>query len=308
MQRKTTLGNRIAYLALISIEALLRLIPLTAVWNIGAFIGKLAYPIAGSRRDIVLRNLEIVHPDLNSQERDKLAKNVFRHSFANLLSSAKTGTMSVGQLKNHITIEGLDIIKNLPTDKGCIFMVFHMGNWEILTRIHKLISLGKPSGAIFQNLKNPLVNQHVLEGREKEGMHLFAKRKGLAEAAKFLKNGGFLGILSDQYAGKKGIKATLFNQETSISPLAASMAYKYQCPIVPVIVTTTRAGKWHIQYADPQYISTELNKNSITTTLVSTMEKIMRENSKDIFWLHNRWKQRRFTRAQNVQKHNTSAT
>ena len=171
-------------------------------------------------------------------------------------------------------------------------MLLHMGNWEVLTRAPALLGLDKPAGAMFQPLNNPLVDQHVLAAREKEGTQLFAKRKGLAEAAKFVKNGGALGILSDQFAGRKGIRAKLFGKETSISPLAASMAQKYQCPIIPVALTTLRPGHWKLALMPAISIPTTATKQEAVVATAQSLETIMRTHSKDIFWLHNRWKKR----------------
>lgn len=290
MLRKPTFGNKIAYLTLLLVEKTLSLFPVAAVWHMGALLGQIFHILSTKRRNIVLSNLSIAKPDLNELERENLAKKVFRYSFGNLLSSSKTGTMPVTKLKEHVTLGNLEAIKSLPKDKGCIFMIFHMGNWEILTRVHDLIGLEKPTGSIFQTLKNPLVDKHIRESREKEGTKLFAKKRGLIEATKFLKNGGALGILCDQYAGRKGISLSLFNKKTFVTPLPATMAQKYDCPIIPVIITTEQAGHWKLSFGEAIKIPKELDKNEATLALAPIMESIMRENIQDIFWLHDRWK------------------
>lgn len=290
MKRKPTLGNKAAYITLIITEKTLSLLPVAAVWHMGAVLGQVFHALTKKRRNIVLRNLTIAKPELSDNERKALAKDVFRHSFANLLSSLKTGTMPVEKLQNHITLEGNHILENLDKDKGCVFMLCHMGNWEVLTRLHKLSALDKPTGAMFQTLKNPYIDTHIQESRESEGTHLFSRKHSLRNATKFVKEGGTLGILSDQNVGKRGVSIELFNKKTRLTPIPAMLSQSHQCPIVPISVTTTAPGKWKISIEQPFHIDSETSKEDAVALMIEPLEKIMSTHAKDIFWLHNLWK------------------
>ena len=114
-----------------------------------------------------------------------------------------------------------------------------MGNWEILTKMHELIPNENPVGGMYRPLKNPLIDEHVKKQRESGGSQLFSRKRGLIMAQKFLKKGGFLGILCDQWAGGAGTMTKLFGKESSITPLPAILALKHQCPVIPVSLSTT---------------------------------------------------------------------
>ena len=70
------------------------------------------------------------------------------------------------------------------------------------------------------------------------------------------------------------------------------LALKHQCPVIPVSLETTSPGHWEMRFHEPVKLSPELDKDEATRQLVQTMERIMHHYSKDIFWLHDRWKVR----------------
>lgn len=253
-------------------------------------LGSLCHFLTKKRRIIVAHNLKIVHPEMSDEEIKKLTKKVFRYSFANLTSAINTSAISLKRLKKTVSIHGQENFSELPDEQGAIFMLFHMGNWEALGRIAPLLNTDKPTAAMYRPLKNGFIDDHVRKKREREGTKLFSRKKGLIEANKFLRNGNILGILSDQHSGNAGFHHPLFGLESSITPLPALLAVKHGCPVIPVSLITEKPGKWKIEYHSPINIPKGTSKEEGTKMLIPAMEKIMREHSLDIFWLHDRWK------------------
>jgi len=267
--------------------------PTSWMWRFGAGLGNITHALAKKRKAIVQANLNIVNPELDKIQISSLSKEVFRKSFANLASSINTGFISSKKIPKIITISGQENIRTLDPEKGCIMLLFHMGNWEILSRLAPLLETEKPCAAMFRPLNNSLINEHITQSREKDGTRLFGRKRGLIEASKFLRDGGILGILGDQHAGNPGIKLPLFGKETSITPLPVMLAQKYNCPIMPVTVTTEAPGKWIANFGETFYIPKELDKTEATKLLIPVMESTMRNHCSDIFWLHDRWKIKR---------------
>ena len=170
-------------------------LPCSFVWKLGALLGAAAYPLSGKRRAIVHHNLSMVHPEASAEELSQLSKSVFRNSYANLLSSLNTSGRPHRNIEHILTLADLQNIENIPKEQGAILLLFHMGNWEILTKMHELIPNENPVGGMYRPLKNPLIDEHVKKQRESGGSQLFSRKRGLIMAQKFLKKGGFLGIL-----------------------------------------------------------------------------------------------------------------
>ncbi|MGB2403283.1 MAG: lysophospholipid acyltransferase family protein [Akkermansiaceae bacterium] len=288
--QKATFTDRLAFAALIIIEKLLGLLPCSFVWRIGAALGAAAYPLSGKRRAIVLHNLGMVHPEASAEQLAQMSKSVFRNSYANLLCSLNTSGRPHRSVEDILILTDLHNIENITKDHGAILLLFHMGNWEILTKMHELIPNENPVGGMYRPLKNPLIDAHVKKQRESGGSQLFSRKRGLIRAQKFLKKGGFLGILCDQWAGGAGTLTDLFGKESSITPLPAILALKHQCPVIPVSLSTISPGHWEMRFHEAVHLSPELDKLSATEQLVKTMEDMMKAYSKDIFWMHDRWK------------------
>jgi KDO2-lipid IV(A) lauroyltransferase len=287
---KPSISDKLAYYALLLFEKPCGLIPTSLMWRIGAGLGYIAHRFAKKRKAIVLANLRIVHPELPDDQLNTLSKVVFRNSFANLASAVNTGFISSKRFRKIVNLTGQENIRALDPKKGCILLLFHMGNWEVLGRTAPLFDSEKPVGCMFRPLNNSLINDHITSSRERDGSRLFGRKRGLINASKFLRDGGILGILADQHSGKAGIKLPLFGKETSITPLPTMLAQKYDCPIIPVTLSTVAPGKWLARFESPIIIPKELNKIEATKCLIPVMEKIMQEHSSDIFWLHDRWK------------------
>ena len=290
MTSKPSISDKLAYYALLLFEKPFGLIPTSWMWQIGAGLGYIAHKYAKKRKAIVLANLRIVHPDLPDDQLIALSKEVFRNSFANLASAVNTGFISSKRFRKIVKLTGQENIRNLDPKKGCVLLLFHMGNWEVLSRTTPLFDTEKPVGCMFRPLNNPLINDHITRSRERDGSRLFARKRGLIEASKFLRDGGILGILGDQHAGNAGIKLPLFGKETSITPLPTMLAQKYGCPIIPVTLSTVAPGKWVARFGAPITIPKELDKTEATKLLIPVMETVMTEHCSDIFWLHDRWK------------------
>ena len=264
--------------------------PTSWLWRFGANIGQIAYKFAKKRKAIVEANLKIVHPEYSEEQIRSLSRQVFRNSFANLASTINTGCIPSKKISSLIKITGQKEFKHLPPDKGCIFLIFHMGNWEILTRIAPFFETDKPSAAMFRPLNNSLINDYVTRSREIDGTKLFGRKRGLIQASKFLRDGGILGILGDQHSGKAGVTLPLFGKDTSVTPLPSSLAQKYDCPIIPVTVRTVAPGRWDIHFSSAITIPKELSKIEAVQRLTPIMENVMKDHCADIFWLHDRWK------------------
>ena len=97
-------------MALIIIENILKIVPVSLVWRCGALLGALTYQLTPKRRKITQDNLKLVQPQLDDDAIEKLSKTVFRNSIANILCSQKTATLSEQKLKKLATIENREII------------------------------------------------------------------------------------------------------------------------------------------------------------------------------------------------------
>ncbi len=271
-----------------SVEAVVRCIPLSWCYHIGAGIGDLAYRFAAKRRNSVVRNLQAAFGNEKSREEIlKLSREVFRRNIANVAASIKTATMPREKIRKRFNIEGLDDLQPLiDSGKGIIAVLAHMGNWEILAQVGQFACPDNPSGALYRPLNNPYLDALVKKRRESQKNVTFSRRDKLIAPTKHLKERGILGILTDQRVGRHGILVPFFGRVTPYTPLPDLLKRRTDASLIGVAVITDAPGRWTVRY----FLPVGHDETSNSADVAHITEQIMRESPADCFWLHDRWK------------------
>jgi len=269
---------------------LARPVPLSALFLCGRFLGLIGSFVLRKRQRLAVSNIRIAL-GLNESEARKLTRNHFMNLGANLLSMLKVPTMSDAQIWRHVTFDITPRISQLPEGKGCVMVLCHMSNWELLARLSKLFPQHR-FGAIYQKLANGYVNRHFNKSRARTGVTLFDRREGFWDSVAFLESGGLLGVLADQYAGDSGTWMPFFGRLTSTSTLAAALARRVDVDLVPISVTTTGLARWHIAVGNP--LAKGNTPEILTAAINCELEKQITASPADWLWSHDRWKTPRF--------------
>ena len=278
------LSWRIEYLGYRLMEGLIRHLPLELIDHTGSFAGRCLFHLSPHYRHLAVRNLRIAYGQEKSiEEIHSLAKKTCERTIANFLGTLKTIILPAEEIDQHVSLSGLEeLTAALKKGKGAILVLGHMGNWEILNRLHQYLPAGTPAGGIYQPLKNPFVNEHLLKQRQQDGSQLFSKRDGFHGPASFVKNGGLLIIVADQKVHRSGIPIPFFNRLTPLSPLPSLLVRKANAPLFAAGIATTRPSHWHISF--------EEIPTPETITIIQALETQIRNSPTDYLWLHNRWK------------------
>lgn len=174
------------------------LIPLRWAQRLGAGIGYLMARFRNRSREVARLNLQLVYPELPAPERQQLWTETLR----------QTGmvSMEMGVLWGASPAKGLSLVRNvhnleylqqaLAEQKGVLFCVPHLGNWEVLnhyiTQLTDVVAMYRPA-------KDPALDRWMLNSRQKTGIRLVpTTSSGVKELFRSIKRGEFVGILPDQ--------------------------------------------------------------------------------------------------------------
>ena len=272
----------------------MRLIPLTACFLLGQFLGIVFWAILPRYRRLAKRNLRIAFgPLLDDRKATFLTFRHFANLGANLVCSVKIPALSERKLRSRIRFEPEQdwedwIVGNKAEGKGTVAALSHFGNWEINAQIAEFVK-PRQAGCVYQALRNPLVDDLVNRDRRSRGVRTFDRKKEMQGAAALLREGGVVGVLIDQHAGNAGIWMSLFGKLASTSPLAASLAQRTGALLAMVTVRTTGLARWVIHTSPP--VPTEGREVAeITMDLNLLLEREIHRSPSDWFWVHNRWK------------------
>ncbi len=268
-----------------SLEKLVALLPGSMVFKLGECLGGIAWYLMPVRRRVVLRNLRVAfHGEYDIPTLKQMSRESFRRTGANLISAGRTTLLDRAEVEALLTVENPELLEESLTDgRGMILLPPHMGNWEILSRMHVLLPPGHKVGAFYRPLNNPLLNERLLAQRTADGAELFSKREGFHTVSQFLRAGGLVGILADQRVGRQGEVASFFNRLTRASPLPSLMARRSKCHVFSMSLKTVAPGKWRIKYHP-------LNGKVTTQSCMDAIEVAMRESPLDVFWFQERWR------------------
>ncbi len=246
-----------------------------------------------SRRQILLKNLYIVFPKKTEKWRRKLARlNCCRWvetAWMFLVSShweketiQKTFTISPA-LKNWI-----DNFNKNP--KATVVLVPHLNLMESLTWLPAFFETFPASGVVYRPFRTKWFENWIRKTRERFGLQLISRKRGVLPLEKILKNNGIVSILFDQSAGETGCLTTFFSRLASSTDLPGRLVEKYNTDVVAIFMRRT-------QFCQGEFCIEEIAtpKTALGVTLEANRWLESKLSSESCFyenwlWMHRRWK------------------
>lgn len=280
------------YMAFLTMEAVLKVLPITLIWHSGRVLGAVGWIVAGKYRRLVLNNLRIAF----GQEQDevwikKTGRAHFRCLFSNMFCGLKLATMPREQIESRITLSGMEHMQAaLNLKQPILGLVTHQSCWEVLNKLPGFCSFGRHAGVIYQPLRNPYMDAHFLRARQKHGYAIFNRHDGFIGPMKHLRDGGSLGILVDQHAGDQGVWSPFFDRLASTTPVASMVALRTRAVMVTLAVYDDGPARWRAAYGPGIPVTPESTFESLTAQINQAVEALVRVQPHSWFWVHNRWK------------------
>jgi lipopolysaccharide heptosyltransferase II len=272
-------------------SAIASALPLPVLFVFGEFLGFCAWIVLGNYRHLAQRNIAIAFGSEKSpRELRRLVRRHFQRLGGNLLCSIKLGVIPLEKIAARIEAENLDVIhQQLRTGRPVVLILSHLSNWELSAHILPKYVGYVRSGTIYQTLGNRFIDEHVRRMRGREGVEMFNRKEGFEKAIKLLRDGGIVGILSDQHSGDSGLWVPFFRRLASTSPLPALLAKRTGAALVGVAIYTDGRARWRIVVSP----TLEVKQASVELLTAKTNDLIaaqIRCAPEDWFWVHDRWK------------------
>jgi heptosyltransferase-2 len=281
----------IVYLLYRAGSAITSALPLPLLFVLGEFLGFCAWLILPGYRRLARRNVSIAFGNEKSpRQLRRLVRRHFQQLGANLLCSVKLTSMPLEKMAAQVELENLDAVhRELRAGHPVVLILSHLANWELFAHIlPKFIGYVRNS-TIYQKLGNRFIDEHVRRVRGRAGVEMFDRREGFEKAIKLLRDGGAIGILSDQHAGDHGLWAPFFGRLASTSPLPALLAKRTGAALVGVAIYTDGRARWRI-IVSPAWDGKAGSVESLTAKINELIASQIRRAPEDWFWVHNRWK------------------
>jgi KDO2-lipid IV(A) lauroyltransferase len=256
----------------------------------------LAFHFDKRHREAALENLRHAFPgQYTEHEFRRLVLDVYRH-FAGILIEMVhlPRRFCPHNWKQFVEFQDMqETIRELVSGRPVLVVTGHFGNWEMAG--YTLGLVGFKTYAIARPLDNPYLERFARKFRERTGQTLLAKKGDFDRIDEVLKNGGILATLGDQDAGQRGPFVNFFGRPASTHKAIALLAQRYGATLT--VCVARKVGepmRYVIQSADLMR-SADLDAQpggmlGITQRFTSALERLIRLDPKQYFWLHRRWK------------------
>jgi len=270
----------------------LALLPFPVALRLGEYIGKLGFRFWRSRRIIAIEAIEKTLQTgcfSSSFSAEDIARMSFEHLGRSFMEILKVYITGGTKLMDHITIEGLEHLKEAKEhNRGVLIITGHYSNWELLalTFGHKI----SKAYAVARKQNNPFLNYLIENIRQRFGNIVIYKAGALKKIISVLKENAIVGILYDQCVVEdEGIIVDFLCRPAWTMKIPVMLSQKTGAPLLPVFMKKTQSG-YTISINRPYYPEKETELKENIRIMNSYIETEIKNDPTQWLWIHRRWK------------------
>lgn len=265
------------------------MLPHRSRMRIGRTLGQLAFRIAGRRRRIAVRNLQICFPELTSQARQELLRRHFESLGMGLIETGVCWWVADDRIRPLLHVEGRDHLEAaLARGNGVLMLTGHFNPVDLGGRFLTMLA---PVTAIYRPHENPLLNEIMRRGREASAKRAVSKRdvRGLVGA---LRANHAIWYAPDQnYRGKYGIVVPFFSTPAPTNSATSRIARISGAAVVPFFPERRKDGSGYRLIIRPALDNFPSDDPVADTLRINELlEQRIRETPADYLWIHRRFK------------------
>ncbi|MES2960029.1 MAG: lipid A biosynthesis acyltransferase [Pseudomonadota bacterium] len=272
---------------------LLHWLPVRLQAALGAGMGALLHALAGQRRRIANRNIELCLPELDAAARAKLVREHFGWLGRSILERGLLWYAPRARIERLIEIEG-DVHLAERSQAPVMWLVPHFMALEVAATATQLFQTRR-GATIYQAQSNPVFDAAVRKGRQRfGGSELFARRDSAKPLLRAIRQQG-LGFfnLPDMDFGIKDAAFVPFFGVPAATLLAPSrMARLLGMTVQPVVAEMLASGGWRVRFLPPLPNWPTDDPLADTLRMNQWIETEVRCNPAQYLWVHKRFKTR----------------
>jgi KDO2-lipid IV(A) lauroyltransferase len=194
-------------------------------------------------------------------------------------------------IESRVTIIHDAILSELKAGgRGALVISGHLGNWEMMAAA--IAHFGHPFHVLVAQQKNRLVGDLIDDFRRAAGIQPIRVGPSVKEMLWALRRGEFVGIVSDQNAGREGVFVEFFGRPTSTPRGPAVIALRTGVPILLGFAIREPRGGHRVVFErlEPSFPTGEEGIRAITQAYTARLEAYIRQHPEQWLWTHRRWK------------------
>ena len=260
---------------------------------LGAGLGRLLHPLAGARRRVALRNLELCLPELGAAAREQLVREQFRWLGRSILERGLLWYAPRERLESLIEAEG-DVGFAECHDGAVMWLVPHFMALEAAASAVQLFQ-SRRGATIYQRQSNPVFDAAVRKGRERFGNSvLFSRHDSAKPLLRAIRDDGlgFFNLPDMDFGLKDAAFVPFFGVPAATLVAPARMARLLGMRVQPVVAEMREGGGWRVRFHAPWTDWPSDDPIADTRRLNEWIEAEVRRHPAQYLWVHKRFKTR----------------
>ena len=268
-------------------------LPLRLQVALGRAVGALLHALAGARRRIALRNIELCLPELDAAARARLVREHFMWLGRSIVERGLLWYAPQARIQALIEVEG-DVHLAERSQAPVMWLVPHFMALEVAAAAVQLFQTRR-GATIYQAQSNPIFDAAVRAGRQRfGGSELFSRQDSAKPLIRAIRQQG-LGFfnLPDMDFGIKDAAFVPFFGVPAATLLAPSrMARLLGMTVQPVIAEMRDDGGWRVRFLPPLANWPTDDALADTLRMNQWIEAEVRRCPAQYLWVHKRFKTR----------------
>ncbi|MBI6900257.1 lipid A biosynthesis lauroyl acyltransferase [Pseudomonas peradeniyensis] len=268
-------------------------LPYRALLGLGRALGAVMYRVAGERRRIAARNLELCFPELSGDERQHLLKENFASTGIAFFEMAMSWWWPKARLARLAHIEGIEHLQAAQREgEGAILMAVHFTTLEIGAA---LLGQAHTIDGMYREHGNPVFDFIQRRGRERHNPDSLAvERDDVRGMLKLLRKGRAIWYAPDQdYGIKQSIFVPLFGIPAATVTATTKFARLGKARVIPFTQRRLEDGSGYRLVVHPPLADFPGETEEADCLRINQwVEGVLRECPEQYLWAHRRFKSR----------------
>jgi len=285
--------QRVMAQALLGLLWALHGLPLAWQAALGRGLGRVLYALAGARRRVALRNVQLCLPELGDAAAQALVRQHFGWLARSLLERGLLWYAPVARLKRLIQVEG-EVGFAARSDKPVMWLVPHFVALDVAGVATQLFQTS-PVASIYQAQSNAVFDAAMRKGRLRFGLaQVFARSEKALPLVRAIRRGAAFFNLPDMDFGARDAAFVPFFGVPAATLLApARMARSLGMVVQPVLAEMLPGGQgYRVHFLPPWEDFPGDDDLAAATRINAWIAEQIRLNPAQYLWVHKRFKTR----------------
>jgi Kdo2-lipid IVA lauroyltransferase/acyltransferase len=272
---------------------LLHWLPLPVLAALGRGVGRLLHALAGTRRQIARRNVELCFPEKAEAERHALVREHFQWLGRSILERGVLWFASTPRLKRLIRVEG-DAALAERSDRPVMWLVPHFMGLDVAGAATQLFQKQQVA-SIYQEQTDPVMDAAIRRGRLRFNQgEVFPRSDSAKPLIRAIRKGwAFFNLPDMDFGARDAAFVPFFGVPASTLLAPSRMARALDMVVQPVVAEMLPGAQgYKVRFLEPWTHFPTDDAFADTAAMNRWIEEEIRRNPAQYLWVHKRFKTR----------------